>query len=179
MIRMTDSFTDELFACEGIPACKIVFPVSRLVVDPERFVDDIDEPMSTKGMGVVYTKTSGGDNLRQNLSSEERTSLINNYYEPHHKKLNNVVGNMLMSYRACLIIDCHSFPSSPLPCELDQSANRPDICLGTDEFHTPTWMSELAGALFQKNGFQVELNRPFSGTLVPKPYYHIEVGCQK
>ena len=38
LIRMTDRFTDELFSIPGLPA--VVFPVSRLVVDPERFVDD-------------------------------------------------------------------------------------------------------------------------------------------
>jgi len=34
IIRMTDSYTDELFNCQS--ASSIVFSVSRLVTDPER-----------------------------------------------------------------------------------------------------------------------------------------------
>jgi N-formylglutamate amidohydrolase len=34
IIRMTDSYTDELFNCQS--ASSIIFPVSRLVTDPER-----------------------------------------------------------------------------------------------------------------------------------------------
>ena len=33
IIQMTDAYTDELFECTS--ASRIVFPVSRLVVDPE------------------------------------------------------------------------------------------------------------------------------------------------
>ena len=73
-IRMTDRFTDELFAIEDTRVRAIVFPVSRLVVDPERFLDDEKELMAASGMGVVYTKTSEGLPLRAALSSEERVS---------------------------------------------------------------------------------------------------------
>jgi N-formylglutamate deformylase len=39
--RMTDHLTDELFAMPGEIATTITFPVSRLVIDPERFeLDD-------------------------------------------------------------------------------------------------------------------------------------------
>ena len=53
---MTDHFTDELFAGSSGTA-RVVYPVSRLVVDPERFVDDAQETMVSRGMGVIYTKT--------------------------------------------------------------------------------------------------------------------------
>ena len=42
---MTDHHTDQLFDLPGAHRC--VFPVSRLVVDPERFIDD---PMESVGM---------------------------------------------------------------------------------------------------------------------------------
>jgi len=44
LARVTDAFTDELFDSPG--ACRVVFPLSRLVVDVERFSRDRDEPMS-------------------------------------------------------------------------------------------------------------------------------------
>jgi N-formylglutamate deformylase len=51
--RMTDSFTDELFALDPAVAATVSFPVSRLAVDPERFLDDAREPMAARGMGVL------------------------------------------------------------------------------------------------------------------------------
>jgi N-formylglutamate deformylase len=49
-------YVDELFSWLGDRA--VMFGVSRLVVDPERFVDDDQEAMASKGMGVIYTRTS-------------------------------------------------------------------------------------------------------------------------
>ena len=68
-------------------------------------------------------------------------------------------------------IDCHSFPTLPLPYELDQRRDRPDVCIGTDEFHTPPTLSDPTRAALEEEGFRVELNRPFSGTIVPLEYY--------
>ena len=57
LLKMTDHFTDELFECSQSNCSEIIFPVSRLLVDPERFVMDADEPMSARGMGCIYEKT--------------------------------------------------------------------------------------------------------------------------
>ena len=43
LLAMTDRYTDELFALPADLATTVRFPVSRLVVDPERFVDDVRE----------------------------------------------------------------------------------------------------------------------------------------
>jgi len=57
---MTDAFTDDLFVPDFVGAQTIIFPMSRLVLDPERFLNDDDEIMSALGMGVIYTRTSDG-----------------------------------------------------------------------------------------------------------------------
>ena len=51
--RMTDHYTDELFAVPATAAATVRFPVSRFVVDPERFEDDAEERMAQRGQGVV------------------------------------------------------------------------------------------------------------------------------
>ncbi|MBQ3952438.1 MAG: N-formylglutamate amidohydrolase, partial [Oscillospiraceae bacterium] len=48
---MTDWYTDELLSCRHE---SLIFPVSRLVCDVERFRDDSEEVMSARGMGAVY-----------------------------------------------------------------------------------------------------------------------------
>jgi len=110
---------------------------SRLVIDPERFEKDEEEIMASKGMGAVYTKTSYQQILRKDFSAEEKEKLLSAYFRPYHKAVALEVQNTLEQFGRCLIIDCHSFPSKPLPYELDQSSDRPDICIGTDPFHTP------------------------------------------
>ncbi len=69
------------------------------------------------------------------------------------------------------IIDGHSFYDEPLPYEFDQDADRPDICIGTDEYHTPRRVEEEVCCLFRKKGYSVEINRPFAGCIVPLKYY--------
>ena len=169
---MTDHYTDELFSSPTIEAESVIFPISRLVVDPERFTDDKQEVMSKKGMGVVYTKTSDQKQLRRDISDQERKSLLNTYYIPHHKKLSDLVCRSLDSINKAIIIDAHSFPSVPLPYEFDQNPQRPDICIGTDSFHTPDVLVNKAKDIFSLAGYSVVLNQPFAGTYVPAPFYH-------
>jgi N-formylglutamate amidohydrolase len=69
------------------------------------------------------------------------------------------------------LIDGHSFPSRPLPYEAEQSPGRPEICVGTDPYHTPSWLRDLAVAAFERQGFRVAVDRPFSGALVPMAFY--------
>ena len=64
LLRMTDAYTDELFPLTPVEAGRVIFPVSRLVCDVERFPLDEDEAMADRGMGVIYTRTSMGEELR-------------------------------------------------------------------------------------------------------------------
>jgi len=171
LLIMTDWYTDDLFAVPNDAATTVLFPVSRLVVDPERFADDDCEPMAGKGMGAIYTRTSGGKNLRHEILTEDRDRLLNTYYYPHQQRVQEATANSLALHGQCLLIDAHSFPSRPLPHEPDQSLNRCDICIGTDDFHTPPWMADWLKAVFEKRGFAVAVNKPFSGTFVPARFY--------
>jgi len=112
------------------------FAVSSLVVDVERFRDDADEPVSKVGMGVIYTRTAHGKQLRRELDQHEKDSLMA-LYDAHHQALTEAVETELDREDKALIVDCHSFPSRPLPCDMDQSVPRPHFCIGTDPFHNP------------------------------------------
>ena len=168
---MTDSYTDELFAPKSEYMQTVVFPVSRLALDPERFEDDAQEVMAERGMGVIYARTSDGLLLREAPTENERKILIERYYKPHHLKLQESVDVCLQSFGRCVIFDCHSFPSVPLPYEDDQNPDRPDICIGTDEFHTPDALCQILKEAVARNGLSCEINRPFSGSIVPGKYY--------
>jgi hypothetical protein len=53
LLRLTDRYTAELFALDPATTASVVFGVSRLVVDPERFTDDALEPIAGRGMGAA------------------------------------------------------------------------------------------------------------------------------
>ena len=171
LLLMTDHYTDELFDYPFEPVQRIVFPISRLVLDPERFLDDALEPMAQKGMGVVYTKTSDGKPIRDLNFEPTRAELIRQFYSPHHNKLTIAVEESLRDNRLCLVLDCHSFPLKPFPFEPRDKRTRPDICFGTDSFHTPEWLVIEAERLFRMKGLSVARNYPFKGCLVPDTFY--------
>jgi N-formylglutamate amidohydrolase len=168
LILMTDCFTDEIFALAGVTMVR--FPFSRLVVDVERFPDDTEEPMSRVGMGMIYTRTASGRKLRRTLQPHESRNLVSTY-EAHHDALSTEVRRELARSGNALIVDCHSFPSQPLPCDSDQSVPRPDFCIGTDPFHTPTALVRSIALELRKMRYVVGINRPYTGALVPLPFY--------
>ncbi len=171
-LRLTDSYVDEIFSIVRDEAATVAFPVSRLLVDPERILDDRREPMAQVGMGAIYTRRTDGGPMRRDLSRMERKKLLYKYYLPHHRTVGEAVERALgLPFGKALIIDCHSFPSSPLPCDPDQRPERPDICIGTDPFHTPGWLLETLVEAAGRSGYSCEINRPYSGTLVPDPYF--------
>ena len=174
LLRMTNSYTDELFPITTVEADRLIFPVSRLVCDVERFPSDQDEPMASRGMGVVYTRTSMGEKLRHQPESAERQNLLDRWYWPHHRKLQTLVDHITRKLDRCLIVDSHSFPSVALPYELNQSEQRADICIGTDPFHTPLQACSAVASVAKEAGYSVAIDAPFSGALVPLAFFHKE-----
>jgi N-formylglutamate deformylase len=174
ILRMTDAYTDEIFPGPSQGFEQLRFPVSRLILDPERFENDEDEPMSRVGMGVIYTMTSLKTPLAQAPDADDRDRLLNTYYRPHHARLERLVSDALAEYGTCLVVDGHSFPARPLPYEPDQRLERPDICIGTDTFHTPDHLLNVALEMVRDAGFSVDVNRPFAGVLVPSLHYGVD-----
>lgn len=168
IIKLTDWYTDELFHsdCDEM----IVTSFSRLFCDVERFENDEDEIMSKVGMGVLYERFDDDEVLRT-VTPQYRKNVIRDYYQVHHNWLNQVISTQLELEGRALIIDCHSFPSTPLFKAIEQSNNPPDFNIGTDPFHTPTELTELAIDYFNNLGYSCGLDWPYSGTIVPMEYY--------
>lgn len=77
--------------------------------------------------------------------------------------------NILNKYDKCLLIDFHSF-SDEMVQKLFNSEKNPDICLGTDEFYTDNNLIDITIKHFKKYGYSVQLNHPYSGTIIPNKY---------
>jgi len=170
LLKMTDHFTDELFDVSYDNIYQLKFPISRLLVDVERFEKDELEPMFKVGMGCVYEKTHDGKSLK--LVKDIKHELINKFYKIHHENFTKFVDVKLKQNNKVLIIDCHSFPKHPLPYELNQEVDRPKICIGTDNFHTSEKLKNSFGELFEGLNLTVKYNEPFKGSIVPLKFYN-------
>jgi N-formylglutamate amidohydrolase len=165
--KLTDHFTDSM--TEGLEATKVIFPYSRLLVDVERFADDALESMSGRGMGVIYSNGHALNKIRRALTDDERAELIELYWE-HHNLLEKRVEEALKQFNKCLIIDLHSYPRLKLPYETSVGI-RPELCIGTDNFHTPDNLVSEITSIASKYKLDTTLNTPFAGTLVPLKHY--------
>ena len=168
ILKLTDWYTDDLF--ENDIDHSIKAPFSRIFCDAERFSDDNQEIMAQFGMGVLYTKTDEGEEMRK-ISPELRTRILNEFYWQHHKKLTEAVSEQLEQLDTAMIVDCHSFPQIPINRALDKSSFRPDFNIGTDAFHTPKKLIDASIAFFNEKGYSLGIDKPYSGSIVPMDYY--------
>jgi len=164
----TDWYTDDLFQADNtIP---VIANFSRLFCDVERVEDDAQEIMSVGGMGVLYEKKDNRERLRV-VDAPLRKRIIDGYYKTHHANLSHAVTAQLEQYDKAVIIDCHSFPSKHLVRDLNKDAVRPDYNIGTDPFHTPTYLVNLAKKFFEKRNLSLGIDWPYSGSIVPAGHY--------
>jgi N-formylglutamate deformylase len=163
---LTDFATDEIFTIKY--TTKIVFPYSRIFCDVERLNDE-DEIMFKVGRGFYYTKTDNGKQIRLNENSKDL--IYKEYYIKHHNDLIKIVNEKIESKGFVTIIDCHSFSDKPFKTDLEQKNDRPDFCLGTDEYHTPKWLVDFIYNGLISLGYSVEINYPYSGTIIPITHY--------
>jgi N-formylglutamate deformylase len=168
MLLLTDWHTEELFSFNA--GVSVVADFNRNFCDVERFANDELEVMAKAGMGVIYTKRDDGSSLR-NVSPKLRNDILDKYYYPHHEKLNAAVTEQLTNNGRALITDCHSFSNEPFKRDLNKDTPRPDICIGTDEFHTPPGLIKFTETFFKLAGYKVKINIPYSGSIVPIDSY--------
>lgn len=142
---------------------------SRFVIDPERFPDEREE-MNAVGMGVVYTHGSQGQRIRSD-DAFLRDRLIAEKFAPYAQGLEDMVTENLKRHSKVVILDIHSYASKALPYELHKDDLRPEICIGVDDFHSPTIMVENVTRILEQYGYETSINSPFTGTYVPLKYY--------
>ena len=174
-----DEMTDTLTEAVALKAAEIsgkkpwlfINKFSRLVIDPERFPDE-REAMNAVGMGAVYQKTSIGTQLRKPDPVAEKL-LLDEYFHPYSESLSDLVAQRYAVLGEVTLIDVHSYRVDQHPNAINHGQLRPPICIGTDPFHTPQWLTEAAQSAFSIIG-ENYLNQPYSGTYVPLDFYQKE-----
>ncbi|WP_433795331.1 N-formylglutamate amidohydrolase [Actinoplanes sp. CA-252034] len=166
--HLTDAHTD-LIAQEAAGLARsrpwiFVNRLSRLVVDPERFVSD---EMLAVGMGPVYTHGHAGRRLRPDDPARD-AMLLETVFQPYAAAMTTLVRERLAATGHALVLDVHSYPTVRLPYELHGDGPRPPVCLGADPYHSPEPLIAAARSAFGDTA----LNSPFAGCYVPLEHYH-------
>ena len=115
----------------------LMFPYSRMFCDVERFREDYLEPMAGYfKRGVVYEKDANQVGFID-IDAEYKESVLNDYYDEHHRKFRDLVAYKIKVYDECLIIDLHSFSdeyADKTRFSSDGMGNYPDICIGFNNY---------------------------------------------
>jgi len=155
--KYTDFRTDELFSYWG--SDRIQYPYSRVFCDVEKLEEN--EPMQELGLGILYDVSS---------RSRKHPNRALETYKEHHTKLLNNVNSLKTILKKVIIIDCHSFSDEQAKEQGFDSSNI-DICLGTDDTHTPSALTAMCKEHFEKEGYTIGINEPFKGTIIPLKLY--------
>lgn len=148
---------------------KITSDYSRFVVDLERYLDNSQEPMASKGMGYLYNRLIDGTPFDRTIFGDE--TYFTQYYKHKHTQLKQAIERI---GDGAILLDLHSFNPVPLACDIDKTPNRPDICLGFNDDETKPEDSILQALqeYFEENGLKVAFNTPFSGAMTTDTHTH-------
>ena len=156
---LTDWGTDKIFKVDGVDS--VVCDWSRVFCDVERLVDD---PLESSGYGIFYTHTDDGVCFRD---ESYKNKIVEDYYNRYHARLTELTRSKEKEHGVCYIVDCHSYPNEPFIRENATEKYRPDVCIGTNE-NTPKFMLDMFVNFFVLEGYDVGINQPFSGAIIPQ-----------
>lgn len=190
--RSEDSFVDELWAdavTQGAPLLKALFPRAYLDVnreayelDPAMFEDALpsfvnsDTPRVIAGLGTIARLVASGSEIyRRKLTFAEAERRISELYMPYHAALRRLVDETERQFGYCILIDCHSMPSSGT--EATHGHGRVDFVLGDcfGQACAPQ-ITRTADAMLSHLGYRCLRNTPYAGGHTTRHYGKPELG---
>ncbi|SFL67915.1 N-formylglutamate amidohydrolase [Methylobacterium pseudosasicola] len=189
--RSEDAHVDRLFASVvelGAPLLRANFPRAFLDVnrepfelDPRMFDGRLPPFANTRsmrvagGLGTVPRVVADGQEIyARRLPVSEATARIEALYKPYHRVLRGLIQRTARTHGHCVLIDCHSMPSSSLGRDTEVKA---DMVLG-DRYGTACAPSLIEGfeASLRAQGFRVVRNKPYAGGFITEHYGEPNLG---
>ena len=179
-----DAFVDELmdFApALGIPL--ICSEIPRAFVDLNRGRDELDpaiiegikpnrqNPRVMSGLGVIPRVVANGKEIYSGkLSKEAAIERLENFWDPYHSKLAELLDRARQQFGYSILIDTHSMPHEAI-LNASSSFRTSQIVLGDRYGATcaPEIINDLI-KLISKNGLRASRNIPFSGAYIVQKY---------
>lgn len=187
--RSSDNFVDQIFAAapsHGAPLLRANFARAYLdlnrepwELDPQMFTTDLPEHVNTTslrvagGLGTIPRLAADGREIyRDRLDFEAVRQRLNRAYFPYHHCLARMLEDTQLAFGYCLLIDCHSMPSSAGSVasgagstnDAFGTGQRVDIVLG-DRFGTACApeLIDCAHHTLSGLGLRVQRNNPYAG----------------
>ena len=189
--RSEDSFVEEIHGAApalGAPLLAANFPrawcdVNRepWELDPAMFADPLPDyvnatsPRVAAGLGTVPRVVGSGEVIYgDKLRFAEARTRIATCWQPFHDALRGLIEETLARFGCCLVLDCHSMPSSA-----SRGLFRPGMILGDGHGTSCTpavtaFMQRELGRL----GFQTRRNDPYAGGYITRHYGRPREGVQ-
>jgi N-formylglutamate deformylase len=182
--RSEDSYVDEIFAAaplHGAPLIAATFPraycdVNREAweLDPAMFEDALPPWVNTTsarvgaGLGTIARVVADGEAIYGiRLRFADAQARVRACWQPYHDTLAALVAATQARFGVCLLVDCHSMPSSA-------TAGRrpaPEIVLG--DVHGTACAPSVVRAFdqfFGRRGYSTRRNDPYAGGYVTRHY---------
>lgn len=189
--RSEDAHVDRLFASVvelGAPLLRANFPRAFLDVnrepyelDPRMFDGRLPPFANTRsmrvagGLGTVPRVVADGQEIyARRLPVGDAIARIEALYKPYHRVLRGLIQRTARTHGHCILIDCHSMPSSSLGRDTEIKA---DMVLG-DRYGTACapGLIEAFEAAFRAQGFRVVRNKPYAGGFITEHYGEPNIG---
>lgn len=179
-----DLFVDRLYAAApALGATLISTPVSRFVVDLNRFEDDLCPSVvlgATRNTaagyygnrGVIWGVSTRGDSIyRMPLSREVHADRIEAFYAPYHARLAEELERARSTFGFAVLLDAHSMPSVAKTAHTDAGERRADIVPGdVMGVSCAPALTQCVVDFWQAQGRTVALNKPYRGGAITRRY---------
>jgi N-formylglutamate amidohydrolase len=186
--KSEDSFVDEIFMAApllGAPLIRALFPRAFMdanreafELDPDMFADALPAYVNTRsprvaaGLGTIAKIVANGEEIyRGKLRFAEALGRVNRFYHPYHAALKRLIDQTRQRFDYCVLLDCHSMPSSGNPPDSLSVRSKVDFVLGDcyGSSCSPILM-ETAERVLRSQGYIVNRNTPYAGGFTTRHY---------
>jgi len=183
-----DSHVDALYAtAPDHGACLLAAEFSRVYIDPNRALDDLDAKLidgewpgainptdkSERGQGLIWRQAPPDLPLYDRLLSvDEVRHRIEDYYRPYHRRLSDELDALHERFGVVYHINCHSMPALSTQMSPEgPGKERPQLTLGDRDGASCTpEFTELVRETLLGMGYGVTVNDPYKGAELVRAY---------
>ena len=186
--KSEDCYVDELFGDVpelGAPLVKALLPRAYLDVNREPYEldpDMFDGPLPAfvnsssarvaAGLGTVARIVATRREIyRHKLAFADVELRLAEFYRPYHRAVRMMINRTLDNFGYCVLVDCHSMPSSGLPLDIDSAPQLVDVVLGDRSgLSCHPLITDTIDESLHDLGYRVLRNNPYAGGFTTQHY---------